>query len=160
MGYATAPDTNANAITLGPDGNEWFTSGQATPAMMGAVVLNPNDLGTQVVVTSQPPNVEQTIFGGFTWGFGVGVAVENSAGEVDPFIQMGTITIALDSNPGDDTLEGTLTLPLDDGEADFGGLTLTKPAPGYTIQATYSLGLNAPIDQFVLRGGPTVDNWS
>ena len=156
LGYATAPDSNANAITLGPDGNEWFTSGQNIPAMMGAVVLNPNDLGTQVVVTSQPPNVEQTIFGGFTWGFGVTVAVENSAGQVDPFVQMGTITIALDSNPGGDTLQGTLTLPIDNGVADFGGLTLTKPAAGYTIQATYSLGLNAPVtNPFYVAGQPT-----
>ena len=119
VGYATAPDSNAIGITLGPDGNEWFTSGQNVPAMMGAVVLNPNDLGTQVVVTSQPPNVEQTIFGGFNWGFGVIVAIENSAGEVDPFVQIGTITIALDSNPGNDTLQGTLTLPVDDGVADL-----------------------------------------
>ena len=36
VGYATAPDTNANALVLGPDGNLWFTSGSATPAMMGA----------------------------------------------------------------------------------------------------------------------------
>ena len=123
--------------------------------MLGAVVLNPADLGTQVVVTSQPPNVEQTIFGGFNWGFGVVVAVENSAGAVDPFIQEGTITIALDSNPGNDTLNGTLTLPLDNGAADFGGLTLTKPAAGYTIMATYSLGLNSPVtDPFYVAGQP------
>jgi len=156
VGYATAPDTDANAITLGPDGNEWFTSGQATPAMMGAVVLNPADLGTQVVVTTQPPNVEQTIFGGFTWGFGLSVAVENSAGDIDPFVQMGTLTLTLSSNPGDDTLEGTLALPVDDGVANFGGLTLTKPANGYVIQATYSLGLNAPMtNSFYVAGQPS-----
>ncbi len=27
QGYVPSPDTNANAIALGPDGNEWFTSG-------------------------------------------------------------------------------------------------------------------------------------
>ena len=75
--------------------------------------------------------------------------------QVDPFVQQGTITIALDNNPGNDTLEGTLTLPLDDGMAVFGGLTMTKPAAGYTIKATYSLGLNAPVtNPFYVAGQP------
>ena len=74
--------------------------------MMGAVVLNPNDLATKVVVTSQPPNVEETIFGGLTWGFGTIVSIESVGGQTpDPFIQEGTITIALNNNPGNDTLE-------------------------------------------------------
>ena len=81
--------------------------------MMGAVVLNPDDLANQVGITSQPPNVEQTVFGGFNWGFGLIVAVEDMAdpGAPDPFVQSGSITIALDSNPGHDTLQGTTTSP-------------------------------------------------
>ena len=156
VGFVTAPDTNAVAITLGPDGNEWFTSGGGAPAMMGAVVLNPNDLGAKVVMTSQPPNVEQTVFGGFDWGFGVIVAVENSAGQVDPFVQQGSITIALDSNPGHDSLQGTTTLPVTDGVALFDGLLMAVPDSGYTIQATYSIaGFNAPVSKpFYVAGQP------
>ena len=114
VGDVKAADTNAVAITLGPDGNEWFTSGQGTPAWMGAVVLNPNDLGTQVVVTTQPPDVgvEETVFEGFTYGFGLVVSVENSAGQIDPFVQQGTITIAIDNNPGGGALGGTATIDL------------------------------------------------
>jgi streptogramin lyase len=144
QGYVTTTITNANTITLGPDGNEWFTSGSGTPAYMGAVVLNPADLGTQVVVTTQPTNVEETIFGGFSWGFGLTVAVENSAGEIDPFVQEGSITIALENNPTGDKLDSTLTsltAPLDYGLAIFGGITMDKPAIGYTFKATYSLPL-------------------
>ncbi len=114
---------------------------------MGAVVLNPSDLGTQVVVTTQPMNVEETIFGGFSWGSGITVAVENSAGDIDPFVQEGTITIALDSNPTGDKLDNTLTSltePLVYGLSIFGGITMDKPAIGYTFEATYSLPLPNP----------------
>ncbi len=163
VGYVKAADTNAVSITLGPDGNEWFTSGQGTPAWMGAVVLNPNDLGTQVVVTTGPPDVgvEETVFGGFIYGFGLVVSVENSAGQIDPFVQQGTITIAIDNDPGSGALGGTTTidlskvpLPVADGMAVFDGLTINSPGQGYTLQATYSLGLNAPVTSPFTVTGP------
>ncbi len=159
VGYSTAPDTNANAIALGPDGNMWFTSGQGKPAWIGAVVLNPNDLGAQVVVTTQPPNTEETVFGGFVYGFGLIVSVENSAGQVDPFVQQGTITIALDANPGGGALgpqSSSLSVTVNDGLAIFDGLTIDAPGQGYTIQATYSDGLNQPVtNPFTVTGPAT-----
>lgn len=153
-GYVTAPDTDAVAITLGPDNNEWFASGSGSPAYLGAVVLNPADIGTQVGITSQPPNTEETTFGGFIYGFGMVVAVENSAGQPDPFVQTGSITIAFKNNPGQATLGGTLTLPVTDGVAIFDGLTINSPGQGYTLDATYSLGLNVPVSSPFDVAGP------
>jgi streptogramin lyase len=160
-GYTSDPGTTADpySIAIGPDGNMWFTSGTGNPPVVGAVVLNPADLGTQVVVTTEPLNTEETVFGGYSYSFGFAVAVENSAGQVDPFVQQGTITIALNDPSGSNgTLVGPnetlppLTLPVSDGLALFDGLTVDAPftgtnhAPGagYTFTATYSLGLNAP----------------
>ena len=60
----------------------------------------PTTWGRSVVVTTEPPNVEETVFGGYIYGFGLVVSVENSAGQIDPFVQQGTITIALDDDPG------------------------------------------------------------
>lgn len=171
VGYSSAPDTDVNALAMGPDGNLWFTSGQGNPPWIGAVVLNPNDLGTQVVVTTQPPNVEETFFGGYNYSFGLTVAVENSAGQVDPFVQNGplvpalTITLTLSDPSGSNgQLIGTVTVPVDDGLAVFDGLTIEAPftgadhAPGqgYTIQATYNAGLNAPVTNPFLVTGPAV----
>ena len=123
-------------------------------------MLNPNDFAASVVVTSQPPSVEQTVFGGRTWGFGTIVAIQSVGGQTpDPFIQQGTITIALDSNPGHDTLQPapgeSLTESVVNGQAIFDGLTMAVPQQGYTIQATYSLGLNAPVSHpFDVAGQP------
>ena len=154
VGYATAPDTNANLITFGSDGNMWFTSGSGTPSWIGAVVLNPADLGAQVVVTTQPPNTEATSFGGFTYGFGMVVAVENGAGQLDPFVQQGTLTIAIANNPSGGQLAGTLTLPVSDGVAIFDGLTINQPGKNYAISAAYSLGLNTPVTNGFNVTGP------
>ena len=78
--------------------------------MMGAVVLNPDDLGTQVVVTTQPPNVEETIFGGFSWGFGLIVAVENRRRATSTrSSRRGRSRSRSDSNPGATRWQGTLT---------------------------------------------------
>ena len=158
VGYVTAPDTNALAIAPGPDGNLWFSSGQGNPGMMGAVVLNPNDLAGKVVITSQPPNVEETIFGGLTWGFGTTVSIESVGGQTpDPFIQEGTITIALDSNPGNDTLEPSpgesLTESVVDGQAIFGGMTMAIPGRVYD-PGDVQPGVERGGDPSVRCGGP------
>ena len=128
------PTRTPTRMALGPDGNLWFTSGTGNPPWVGAVVLNPADLGTQVVVTTQPPNVEETFFGGYNYSFGFTVAVENSAGQIDPFVQQGTITIALNDPTGSNgTLQGeVVTLPVSDGLALFDGLIVYAPSPAPT----------------------------
>jgi hypothetical protein len=48
----------------------------------------------------------------------------------------GSLTIALDDNPGDTTLDGKLTVTASKGVARFSSLTLDKVDRGYTLQAT------------------------
>ncbi len=48
----------------------------------------------------------------------------------------GDITIALGSNPGDATLQGSLTQPASFGTATFNDLALDEPGSGYTLQAS------------------------
>ena len=63
------------------------------------------------------------------------VEVKNGAELLD-LDYSGTVSISLANNPGNDTLAGTLTAPVDQGMAIFPGLTLHNADPGYTIQAT------------------------
>ncbi len=151
----TAPYSGVVGITAGPDGNEWFTSGLGNPTTwLGAVVLNPTDIATQIAITTQPFSVEQTVFGGLIYGFGMVVSMENSLGQVNPFAQEGTISIGLLNNPGNADLEGNLINGVDDdvnihivdpGVAWFEGLTMDEPGVGYTIEASYSDPLYPPL---------------
>jgi hypothetical protein len=88
-----------------------------------------------LVVTAQPP-------AGVVVGkpFDVQVSAEDANGNVDPNFA-GSVSIALDNNPGGSTLGGTLTVNAVNGVADFFGLTLDKAGAGYTLQAV-SAGLD------------------
>jgi hypothetical protein len=48
----------------------------------------------------------------------------------------GTVTVALGNNPGDATLGGTLTEPVENGVANFSDLTLSQAGAGYTLTVT------------------------
>jgi hypothetical protein len=48
----------------------------------------------------------------------------------------GTVTLALQSNPGNDSLQGTLTVSTVAGVATFTDLVLIRAAAGYTLRAT------------------------
>ena len=84
------------------------------------------DIAPQLAVTAGPPAL-------VTAGepFGLTVAVENPDGSLDAGY-IGSVTIRLASNPGGDTLGGTLTATAHDGLAVFSDLTLTHAAAGYT----------------------------
>ncbi len=134
--FAFYPTTEAVpvGITTSPDGNIWFTGTGAAgyPNVIGVVTLSSTSNPTKLAVATQPPG---SVTSGD--GFGMVVAVENSAG--DPDIDFtGTVTIALENNPGGDTLKGTLTATVNKGVAIFSGLTLEVPDSGYTIEATAS----------------------
>ena len=159
VGMPRHPTPTPTAITLGPDGNKWFTSGTGNPAWIGAVVLNPGRPG-HAGRRDHPAHrtSRQTQFGGFNYGFGIRVAVENSAGQIDPFVQQGTITIAIDPT------EATGAGRSNGGDPDPAGQRRRGPlrrpddqSPGIratTIQATYSLGLNTPVSRLLQRDGP------
>ena len=132
------PRAGVEGLTVGKDGNIWFTGVGAYdaatssfyPNVIGVVTLSPTSIPTQLAVTTQPPG---SVTAGK--GFGLVVSVENSAGAFD-IDYSGTVTLALGNNPSGDTLKGTLTATVNDGVAIFSGLTLQKAAQGVTITAS------------------------
>jgi streptogramin lyase len=139
------------AITSPADGNIWFTGTGTSgdPNVIGVVTLSSTSAPTQLAVTTQPPGAVTA-----TDGFGLVVAVENSAGNPD-IDYTGTVTIALGNNPGGDTLKGTLTATVNQGIAVFSGLTLKVPDSGYTITATASGLSSTTSDAFNVTLGAT-----
>ena len=107
---------------------------QATASGLSSGTTNAFDItpaaASQLVVTTQPP--ASTIAGN---SFGLTVSAEDLYGNLTPSFTS-SITIALKSNPGSGTLNGTLNVNASAGVATFSGLTLDQAANGYTIQAT------------------------
>ncbi len=131
------PAGDFHDITTGSNGG--FSAGPGYDEVTGmgspvADVLVPDlalyDIAPRLTVTAGPPAV-------VTAGdpFGLTVQVENPDGSLDA-TYLGTVTIALATNPGGDTLGGTLTATAHDGLAVFSNLTLTHAADGYTLLAT------------------------
>ena len=87
-------------------------------------------------MTAQPPDNIQA-----GTSFGVTVVARNSSGTVDTSFN-GTVTVALENNPGGATLGGTLSVAAVAGMATFSGLTINNPGVGYTLQCSAS-GLTA-----------------
>src|SRR6266571_1337232 len=95
---------------------------------------------TQLVFIAQPRN----IVAGHEFSQAVQVQAEDAHGnKVGGFI--GSVTVALASNPGGSTLSGTTTVGAVDGIATFYNLSLDKTGTGYTLTASASGGgLAAP----------------
>jgi hypothetical protein len=128
--YSTPyPSSEFGYMAAGPDGNVWFTD--STTDSIGVVPVKPAGLA----ITQQPPS---TVTAGAP--FSLAVEAEDSSGNLDPYFD-GTMTVALASNPGGDTLGGTLTVTAAKGVATFSGLTLTRAAAGYTLQVSVG-GIN------------------
>ena len=136
--YAVSP-TDFNDITSGSNGV--FTAGPGYDEVTGLGSPKANflipDLATygtanHAAVTSQPPS---SLIAGD--GFGVVVAAESPAGDVDPAFS-GTLTITLGAHPGGSALGGTLTATAYHGVAVFDGLTLGELGNGYTLEITSS----------------------
>jgi hypothetical protein len=66
--------------------------------------------------------------------FGLTVQVDTALGNPGG----GTVTVSLGNNPGDATLGGTLTEPVNGGVATFSNLTLSQAGAGYTLIVTAS----------------------
>jgi hypothetical protein len=63
----------------------------------------------------------------------------------------GTVTLTLQSNPGNDSLQGTLTSSTAMGVATFTDLVLTRAATGYTLRATVPGTPGAISQRFTLQ---------
>jgi hypothetical protein len=130
------PTSDFNAITSGYNGSS-ATSGYDELTGLGSPIANllvPDlvtyDLASQLAVTVQPPS---DVTAGTS--FGLTVTVEDSQGDVSTNYT-GSVTIALASNPGGGTLNGTLTVNVVNGVATYSGLTLDQAGIGYTITAS------------------------
>ena len=133
-----AIDAGSNALAVDPQGNPLTTDqrGSGYPRIVhGDVDIGAFEFtGTFVVVTAQPPG---SVAAGS--GFGLTVAAEDSSGTVDSSFD-GTVTVALDNNPGGSVLGGTLTATAQNGVATFADLTLEKAGVGYMLRVS-STGL-------------------
>src|SRR5262249_51080615 len=95
-----------------------------------------------LVVTQQPPS-------SVTAGSPFGLTVTAEDGSGNPITSFnGTVTVGLASNPGGTTLGGTLTATASNGVATFSGLSLTKPAIGYTLDV-YASGLGGVVSSAI-----------
>jgi hypothetical protein len=129
-----------HSITAVYGGDSTFSGSTSSPVSQ-TVTAPP---ATQLAITTQPPPVV-----GLNSPFDVKVVAEDANGNPVPGFS-GPVTLALDNNPSNATLGGTLTVNAINGVADFSDLTLNKVgplqtnSPGYTLQAT-ATGL-PPID--------------
>jgi hypothetical protein len=85
---------------------------------------------SQLVVSTQPSG---TVVAGQE--FDVAITAEDPYDNVAASFS-GPISLALKSNPGNDKLQGTVSLTPSAGVANFSTLVLIRAADGYTIQAT------------------------
>ena len=109
------------------------------------------ELGSQLVVSSQPPS---SVPAGDP--FGLTVTVEDRFGNVETSFN-GSVTVAFGSNPGGGPLRGTLIATATNGVAVFSGLSINTAGTGYTLQAT-GVGLTAATTTFInVTPGPAAE---
>jgi subtilisin-like proprotein convertase family protein len=89
---------------------------------------------SQLVWDSEPPG--QVIH---NFPFGAALDLRDKYGNLETNVQ-GTVTIALDNNPGGANLGGDLTADLAGGVTSFTNLSISAVGNGYTLQATSSVG--------------------
>jgi hypothetical protein len=129
------PSTDFHDILYGNNGDPAgpgydLATGRGTPiANLLVPALADYQLPSSFSITTQPANVN--VGSPIT----LAVQVEDSTG--DP-VDTGSVTVALGQNPGDGTLMGTLTEPIDNGVATFNNLTINQAGSGYTLVVTVS----------------------
>ena len=84
----------------------------------------------------------------------VQVSVVDSAGQPVAGVESTTVTIALGSNPGGDTLRGTTATHPTRGVATFSDLSLDRAVSGYTLAATAAGLPTVTSDTFTVVPGP------
>jgi len=131
------PYSNFNDVTSGSNGSFKAAvgydevTGLGTPkANLLLPVLAAPAVSAPIVVTAQPP-------GNVTAGslFDLSVSVENANGSLETSFD-GSVTVALESNPGGSVLGGSLAVMAQNGVATFSGLTLNRAGIGYELLVT------------------------
>ena len=134
----------ATTVTTNSSGVGTFTFAASTSAVSGQYIsstaTDPNgntsqfslETATQLVVSTQP---QSPVTAGV--GFGLAVTAEDIMGNLVTNLPGGTTaTVALSSDPGNDTLGGSVNASFTAGVASFAGLTLTKADAGYVLAVT------------------------
>ncbi len=116
--------------TVGTYQLEATTNNGLTLATSTKVTVNPDPQSPMLVWSTQPPT--QVAHGA---PFGVTVDLEDQYHNLETAIN-GNVTIALDNNPGNAALGGTLTVTASGGVAAFTGLSISKIGNDYTLAAT------------------------
>jgi hypothetical protein len=125
-GVATFSDLSINKFGVGYD---FIATGSLTSTTSNTfnITATTFDFGTE------PGNtVENATMASFT------VRAEDPFGTLDT-TYVGSITIAIDANPGSGTLSGTLTRAAVSGVSTFNDISINNPGTGYTLIATGSL---------------------
>jgi streptogramin lyase len=127
-GIATFPELT---LDMAASGYTLLVTGNGVGEAVASAISVTPAAATQLAIKVEPGSV--TAGSGFT----LSTAIEDAYGNVVTSANY-AVTVALNGNPGDSTLGGTLSVPASNGVASFGGLTLNKAASGYTLEVSSS----------------------
>ena len=106
------------------------TSGSLSPGFSNTFTIDPGT-PSQIVFTVQPSNTPA----GGTIAPPVQVTVQDNQGNtVTNYV--GSVAMAIGTNPSGATLSGTVSQPVANGQATFSDLSINLAGNGYTLQAT------------------------
>ncbi len=125
------------------------TNGTLTSATSGSISVSPGAT-TQLLITTQPP---ATVTPGSSFGFTV--TAEDAEGNIASGFN-GSETVALVSNPGGNTLGGTLTISASSGVAIFSGLSLNNTGSGYTLAVASGTLKSSTSNNIAVDQAPTI----
>src|SRR6184192_3360742 len=138
-------------LSIDKSGSYWLTATAPATGLSGGTS---NDFSiaagaaTQLAFTVQPSNA----VAGRTISPAVQVSARDAQGNlVTGFV--GSVTMALGTNPGGSTLGGTTTVPAVSGVASFGNLSLDKVGTGYTLTAAAAGPTGATSNSFNVTVG-------
>src|SRR6184192_3137442 len=138
-------------LSIDKSGSYWLTATAPATGLSGGTS---NDFSiaagaaSQLAFTVQPSNA----VAGRTISPAVQVSARDAQGNlVTGFV--GSVTMALGTNPGGSTLGGTTTVPAVSGVASFGNLSLDKVGTGYTLTAAAAGPTGATSNSFNVTVG-------
>lgn len=116
-------------------------------ACSSAIVISPG-AASKLAFTTQPSNAAATI----AISPALQVSAQDSYGNSVPSFT-GSVSVALDSNPGSGTLSGTSVVAASSGTATFANLSINKAATGYSLIASASGLTSATSSTFNINVG-------
>ena len=131
---AVQGEANFTTLTLNKPGTSYTVVATAT-GLTSAVttpISIPAALATKLAIATGGQPTAGTFFAAGTPITSFVVQAQDPAGNLDTTYN-GNVTVSLSANPGTATIGGTTTVQAVNGVATFTGLSLNKPATGYTF---------------------------